>query len=32
MKNTKRVLLSLLAAIMLLGCFGAMAGADNSSD
>ena len=32
MKNTKRVLLSLLAAIMLLGCLGAMAGADNSSD
>ena len=32
MKNTKRVLMSFLAAMMLFGCFGAMAGADNSSD
>ena len=30
MKNTKRVLLSLLAAMMLFGCFGTMAGADSS--
>ena len=30
MKNTKRVLLSLLAAMMLFGCFGAMAWADSS--
>ena len=28
MKNTKRVLLSLLAAVMLFGCFGVMASAD----
>ena len=32
MKKTKRVLLSLLAAIMLVGCFGVMACADNSGD
>ena len=29
MKNTKRVLLSLLAVMMLFGCFGVMASADN---
>ena len=32
MKKTKRFLLSLLAAMMLFGCFGVIAGADNSSD
>ena len=32
MKNIKRVLLSFLAAMMLFGCLGTMAGADNSSD